>query len=572
VALANPCDLEITPDANIAVVRSFTPDLSVSAQGHFLKVFDATSGIALQLNSCTLPFTSFGWTTSGNHSDFVALNGSHAVVIGSADATPPSGVPETYVYILNISGSPTCLSIPQSPFQSSTPGQEHNGAHDVAITADGKWAVVNEQNWAHVFEVRTGTLKLSFNHQGFPGSMVDSVEVTNDRAIVVYSKFVAGLFDTWVTMIDLGASGGPQVHPSFPQMMSGYTNFSANTQFEPHDLDITPDGRAVVISMDNGIGAYRLDTGDFLGGVQDNVQRRVSGFAPPAPSGQVDSVEVTNSRAVAIGYKDMLGGKVWHVGVFGIDPSVQQPNVGFAELVTFNRPSAGPEPHDLEVTDEGVNDSIEKAVVSADDEVIVVHDLDTPIGNLEFFSSGGLLVSPYFVTGNETRPSDSAFFQPPPPSLPSTAFNAVVSGRVLQNGVYRAALLCFPRSANPAASAATTVLVGDPTNTNHTVGADLALIPATRGLGMRCTAKPDEDFTGSPPPGRDYLQFQVSNIVPADPSFQYTNQLAWGGKGTTSTMVDAIVAARDRVVSAGETLFVFGGSAAETILHFMKAQ
>jgi hypothetical protein len=306
VALANPCDLEITPDANIAVVRSFTPDLSVSAQGHFLKVFDATSGIALQLNSCTLPFTSFGWTTSGNHSDFVALNGSHAVVIGSADATPPSGVPETYVYILNISGSPTCLSIPQSPFQSSTPGQEHNGAHDVAITADGKWAVVNEQNWAHVFEVRTGTLKLSFNHQGFPGSMVDSVEVTNDRAIVVYSKFVAGLFDTWVTMIDLGASGGPQVHPSFPQMMSGYTNFSANSQFEPHDL---------------------------------------------------------------------------------------------------------------EVTDEGVNDSIEKAVVSADDEVIVVHDLDTPIGNLEFFSSGGLLVSPYFVTGNETRPSDSAFFQPPPQSV-----------------------------------------------------------------------------------------------------------------------------------------------------------
>ena len=552
-----------------------------------MRFYNAQTGVELAASSCgTDPSRSYGLlgpivngvNKAYPFSGLVAINNGRAIVVGSA-YNLVSQTDETHVYIVDIGQSPPTPTCLQQHVLVTTGATAHFMAHDVAISPDGMWAVLNEALWWHVFNLRTGALVLSREHGGQVDSLVDSVEVTNSRAVVVYYKALSGQAHAFVDIIDLlGPSGPVQMtstsHPNYIEVASaGLANQGYSPPFYPHDLSITPDGQGVAITMDKGVAAYRLSDGFFLGASGDGQDRNY-----PDVGGQVDSVETTLNEAVAIGFTNVAGGALWQVRVLAFNFTASPPTfLPVAAFTNVGLPLV--EPHDLAVTASAGNDVNHMALVSANGQAIVVGNLgSTPV--VEAFATapagtGGIVVSNY-SSAPKTRTSDSAFFAPPPILLPPNAYNGVVSGTSLNlaTGRDRAAVMYFSISAagvGGAGASAKYLFQGDASNVEQTRCADLAVIPLTSGLALRSSAPPDQlDANACALGGRDYIQFKITNPVSTDPvSFGYGYETDFGGRGSTWAAVDSVVAARFFIASVGETL---AGDPFEPIKCFVHHQ
>ena len=330
-----PQDCATTPDGRLGAVRYANP----SNVGNVVCIYRLTgAGAYAQPVLPTDPWQSscfdtqtFGLQnnglqhslTSGFHrpSDAIEMTNEWCVSIGTGDSTGGTTPDETYIEAIHI-GNPIPALVNQfviSP--GANPSTDRAGfAHDLAITRDAKWAVINSENWIHLLRLDATTTPPSATYTGFniganppgpcnPNGAVDSVAVTNERAVVVTSRPTAtsspllGLNSTWVYIVDLTPTTGPALvleHeiPTDPEWVAT-SNFDHD---EPHDVAITPTrdggGTLAVVTTNHSTAFYDLVNNVFISYDFERSFRRVY-------QRQLDSVELTGKTAVVIADRDI---------------------------------------------------------------------------------------------------------------------------------------------------------------------------------------------------------------------------------------------------------------------------
>src|SRR5688572_2925505 len=236
-----PVDCAATPNNNRAVVRYANP----MSNGTILTVFKLDGPFP---GTPVLANLGGGTIRSGNQtvvsavnprfyqpSDRVEVTNAFAVSIGSGDSGGLLPNDETYVELLDLTSSPPSL-LTQLVFSSTSPAPQYDDDHaglanDLAITRDSEWAVVNSDNWIHVifvanlpatwtvYSFNIGDIDYgqsppapNFNNPCSPNWAVDSVAVTNERAVVTTARGSGpgGTFRTWVYIVDLAVTP-PQI-------------------------------------------------------------------------------------------------------------------------------------------------------------------------------------------------------------------------------------------------------------------------------------------------------------------------------------------------------------------------
>ena len=296
-----PEDITITPNQLVAFVRC---DDSGS---DLVKAYALTSGNEV-------PIT--GAAALGVHrtiSDAVQATDTRAIVIGSGSF---AGETTTYVDIFATSYGP--IAITALANYTFTDG---GFASDVAITPDGTKAVVTSEGRIRVFDLASGLLLTTLNVVGSPrwsfvdglgnpwqDQEADSVAVTNERAIVQFTKTACSLIlpQPVVYVVDLtSTSTTPMLTENFETYVSGCA-----TRWG-HDLAVNPAGTRALTGARSVTGLFKLyrvpalldkkvdfTLGAGAGGLfSTNSQTTAAGF----PLGTVvDSVLMSNNRAVTI--------------------------------------------------------------------------------------------------------------------------------------------------------------------------------------------------------------------------------------------------------------------------------
>ena len=258
------------------------------------------------------------------------------------------------------------------------------------------------------------------------------------------------------------------------------------------------------------------------------------------------------------------------------DPSTGEPSGVTYTSATTRRDVVGawlfgPVPNDLAVASNGL---VSKALITFDDELLVIHDLNNPSpANIEFIPSTGIWVSyvpPVTLPAlPPTWVSDSAYCQRAPVVYPYQAMNGIVAGTIYPTtGTASAALLTFPLGSNPIIPASgppnfSILAVNDPAF--HTVVSDF-VVTSKYNVAIRSSAPPDEPL-GVASPGRDHIQAMIGA---APTPWIYTQNAGFGGAGTTFTAVDSMVTARGVAVSIGEFIPPTFGIIPLMYCHFVK--
>jgi hypothetical protein len=319
--------------------------------------------------------TMLGFSPFTNYmpSDRIDLTNSVGVSIGAGESPfiPMSGaLDESYIEVFDFAPPGIRFQHVQAPASSVDWENLRAGfAHDVAITRDGDWAVVNSANWIHVlnlnFTLPSAARVQSFNIGRFdysgptpvvwdrpctPNRAVDSVEVTNDRAVVTTARWNDDLggYTTWVYIIDLTdpmMTGMASIVLQHEILPPPGTVFPTEFGDWPHDLTVTPHtdveaggGQvlAVVTTM-HSIAAYNLGTNTFLNSFYDGTIRREYQW-------QVDSIELTGKVAVAIS-GDFSATPRWRIEFFAVTSPP-----GLAPLAMYTAPLGDPDrAHDLAI-------------------------------------------------------------------------------------------------------------------------------------------------------------------------------------------------------------------------------
>ncbi len=287
-------------------------------------------------------------------SDRIRLSNTVGVSIGSGESSPGSGLDETYIEVFNLT-APIALSFPQ--YVESTPVTDPlwqytraGRAHDVELTRDSQWAVVNSDNWIHVVHIPSNTVHpfniglLDYSNPAAPvpwqtsptagrectpNWSVDSVAVTNERAVVTTARAsnIVNGFTTWVYVIDLSDPNGAGLptmalqHEILPDVG---TQFPTEFGDWPHDIAITPvtdvesgNDPLAVVTTRHSVACYNLASNVFLNSIYDKAEQREYQW-------QVDSVEMTLKVAITIGDRilDLGGGLsslIWQVKFFELN-------------------------------------------------------------------------------------------------------------------------------------------------------------------------------------------------------------------------------------------------------------
>ncbi len=583
---------------------------------HFANVYNPKNGLyrPLEQFSCSVvknlansygyfPPVGAPYPTYYGPSDMIAITNDRAIVIGSAPGV--LGLQNTHVAILNLStvtGEIPCVS--DTLFASTaadTPLTIHGHAHDVAATPDGAFAVVSELNWAHVFDLSNGALAASIplsmdGTQRTPGVAVDSVEVTDNRAIIISSALTGTAFNgllnynTWVSIIDLSATppalmAGSPILMTFDQTPVGWKPYRA------HDVAITPEGAFAWVTAWGNVGLFNLSTGTAVPNSQtgttldlDPIYGFAQRFYPlfTGYTGQVDSVKCTSQNAIFIGaavYPDFPGAFThWVVSAATIDQTSPPTWRWTAQIGRCSvggqcaEKPWGPQPHDLAISTPGVENGTTKALVSFDNEILILHDISPGAvqSSFEWIDDTGVIVSAVIATTpgstTDTWTSRSAYFQSGPVLYPYQANNGFVMGltKVANDGIF----LSFPRNQNPAKQFIKTFYWF---NTNgYLKPADFALVPGTYDIVVRCTAPPDQtplDPT-TVPNGLDHTLVRPATASAPTPPYSIVQNQSWDGAGTVSTSIDSMVVARNLAVAVGERLPNSAAGPITTLIHF----
>ncbi len=552
-----PQDVAITPNGQLAVVRSAGPTGAQSIPTtDQITLWRVSTGTRLSIANCVSSMGQ-GAITVGYSSDAIAITNDAAVVIGSSAFPSPSGpVPETrtQIDVLRLSGGPPRCggSFTISGF---TSGMDAGLVSDVEITPDGTKAVVNHRNWIHVLDITQEPATITpvdLGHVGgpgpcYPGPQSDSVALTDDRAVVVTTRDVTGSPHAWVYILDLSSPisfvaiheiGGPE------------------ESVRPHDVALTPDGTKAIVTCNDRFVLFDLATGARTDSPNTPGLDRTYG----SPAVPVDSVELTNERAVLLAH-DVANGQT-HIEIWDIASSLQ--------FVASFVGDAGYLPHDLAVAEIG---GTTYALVHAghpNPALQVFSGLDIAIKGVES-SSPSFFPMPNTVVGSPFARPDLVF------SSDSAAILAVEDGTLKPYGFSIGATMPGQQYTKwaaslqgidmlPAIPVKFPVYVLDTDQVYDVIPADLALDSNSSDVHVRNYAPPTD-----PNPAMGRRDFWRGRFTPsASPSFLSTV----GALGAEGGSPDLRLFAVDSVVSAGSytvSISSIGtGVAARGRVHFAK--
>jgi hypothetical protein len=289
-------------------------------------------------------------------SDAIELTNDWCVSIGTGGT---GAIDETYIEVIGDIGSTSPIFVDQfqiTPVSGSYDTTRAGFAHDLAITRDAKWAVVNSENWIHLVALDSTTwtaTRTSLNIGGGsagpcnPNSAVDSVAVTNERAVVTTWRWnpAFNTYTTWVYIVDLTPTSGPVVVLEHDLAPPREWEPTGDDHDFPHDVAITPTrdggGRTAVVTTNHATAFYDLTTNSFLDSDFDVEFTR-------AYQVQVDSVEVTGKNAVVIADRTTSGTpKYWAVKIYDLTSStIALPIAYYSDTST---PEGGSRAHDLAI-------------------------------------------------------------------------------------------------------------------------------------------------------------------------------------------------------------------------------
>ncbi len=324
-------------------------------------------------------------TTTGityRPSDRIEMTNEWGVSIGSGISSLGFNPDETYIEVFDVgSTTPTYfVQFEQNPTLTNYDTDRAGYAHDLAITRDAKWAIVNSENWIHLISLdsttTTATQLPGINIGGLPAGpcnpdgAVDSVAVTNERAVVTTARLNStfNTYTTWVYIVDLTASGGPAIvleHEILPP--SNWAPENEQDDERPHDVIITPTrdggGDFAVVTTNHATAFYRLGSATFVGSdFEGKLNRKYQS--------QVDSVEASGFAVVTIAdlFPASSTTPIWDIRVYHLNaPIVEQPIVIFQDT---DATEDGSRAHDL-----GIDWDFNVAVVRTSVENVIVSNL-----------------------------------------------------------------------------------------------------------------------------------------------------------------------------------------------------
>ena len=324
-----PEDLAVTPNGRFAIVRG-------NGQGSRVLAFDLLSNVLV-----TISGTFSGLGVHAHDADVVEVTNTRAITIGSEIVGVGTVENRTYVDIFALATSP---SVSVSVLRSYT-FTDFGEAHDIAITPDGTKAVVTGDRRIRVFDLLSpGASPLAvFNVSGSPrwafidGNDVlwtdvpaDSVQVTNDVAIVQYAQTVSACGSRpqpIVYLLDLNDLSAVALTDDLGADLVAFDGCDGRW---PHDLAISPDGSRAVAGGVKSLALYDLtsmtridwtggESGGRAGGLFQTISQTTAGGFPPVNYGTVvDSVAISDSHVVAIA--DQGGAVIYEIGGGTLNP------------------------------------------------------------------------------------------------------------------------------------------------------------------------------------------------------------------------------------------------------------
>ncbi|MDP1795386.1 MAG: hypothetical protein Q8K63_14705, partial [Acidimicrobiales bacterium] len=441
------------------------------------------------------------------------------------------GDDETYIEVIDLNGTPSVPPLMPAPQIVITSNSNPNApdwfatragdANDVAITRDGAWTVVNSNNWIHVIDATTGLVAKEFNigdvdysvtdpASGWnrpctPNHAVDSVAVSNDRAVVTTARFNTTLnsYTTWVYIVHLTAQPKPLIVLQHEILPSGWVPFGDDVDW-PHDVAITYDyqgvGQLAIVTTTHTVAAYDIESNVFRNLSFEKDDRR-------AYQKQVDSVEVTEKVAVVISdnYK-VPGTPFWRVKVFSLSLSGGLQLPPMADYVPANPGTVESHAHDL-----AIDKDFDKAIVrTSADNVIVLSMLNPPLNPL-------LLPSPnssdayayegfYSLSSLDVFSSDSVVISPP---LNGMLMAATIGGRWnTLSSRYHGAVDLIDLAAPSPTLAVQVDIAPDPASPDGCVPLDLAVSHDHTEVVIRSV---DPGNSSSPTPA-DLVRVSLTNL------------------------------------------------------------
>jgi hypothetical protein len=532
---ALPTDLAVTPDGTRAVVRSLEHPPGGGYTDSF-QVIRLSDGFMLTASAC--PVTSPAGHRPTLPSDTIQATNSRAIAIASATTTSLDDT--TIIDVVDINATPACLA---HHVLTGSVQQSHGEPSDLAITPDGGYAVVNSHNWIHVIDLPSGGIAAAFNIGAMPAGIcdpsfiADSVACTNERAVVVTARYPNGFpgrAETWVYVVDVTAMVAKLEHE-----LSGPNE---EISYPPHDLAITRDGTKAVVVASKVVGLYDLYNASPVAQYVDDVGRtyRIN----------VDSVEVTNSRALVIGDLSRTVPPYgtwsnWCVEVFDITSGLTRIAIDFDP--GWNDPvnATVHRAHDLAIAPEG-----ERALVRTEFDNVVIKSIDVPVVPFTALRSPAL-ANPLAGTNSQLQfpvfTSDSVVIAPVTADSEVPVQKAVTIGTVA--GTSGQSYVTYVDFIDLAATNPTPTELGPyqsahPSGTGNCIAADLKLTRDQSRVAVR-TAEPYADAGSAT--GTDFLLF---TLFP--PALQAQGG-QWGATGNVMSGVDCLEVGRDRAITISET-------------------
>lgn len=275
----DPRDVVVTPDGTKAVVRGGDG----ATGGTYIFDLASATQLAFQPGDIGNFFSPLhDWSV-----DTVVADDQHAV---SLSIVPPFTSPTTRITIWDL--QPAGGGAPVIAFETG-PGTDLEGApHDLAMAPDGQTVAVRSVNQiARLNLAQAGSgiqwVREPFGGAGpFSGSVIDSIEVTNDAVVTISRTSGASS----VAQVDLFDDQG---NPSVGVIQN---------PGDPHDLAVTPDGTQAVVRTSTGVQLWDL-TNLSSGGTATMVaplSQRIFAAGLTGFQAGLDSIVATDTRVIAM--------------------------------------------------------------------------------------------------------------------------------------------------------------------------------------------------------------------------------------------------------------------------------
>jgi hypothetical protein len=480
----SPDDVAITPGAGgIAVVRASEhwPDPNNGPQGNAdgIVVVKTTDGsIALHQGGCTYrPLT-----TPLGASDLVAVNSQRAVLIGQKHW---AGANTTYVDVVDLTevygAGAKCLR----NWEKTNAGF----VNDVALSPDGRFAVVNHRGWISVFQIDGSSVPdpIEFDTQGGdPSFQKDSVVMTQStgpqspiKCVVVTNRKVGNKNRTWVYVLDL--STGTPMSDGILEINSPQPPQDPEDN-PPHDVMLSPDETFAVVSAGGVVALVDLTVSPAVirGEYVDSTAVRQYDLL-------ADSLVLTNSQAVTLA---STGGQTaWKADVF---------DVSAAGLTWKDGVTGAGQPHDLDRAVDG-----QTVVLRTREHIVVLDDIHLGQSSIvkTFIPSPSGRLSTFDATFDSVIVS-RAWVKIVPNGAPGGGprHHAAAIGRETVLGIAGTRVDIVDLTlASPDIVHSELIL-----DTNYAGGAwpsSIRLRPGGQGFAVRCNAEPHDIDPDNPPSG-----------------------------------------------------------------------